>query len=62
MRSREGTHSFRRRAVSAQSCICALQIVVVEEGLTPVGPNIHANKTGYEQIEDAFETVLLVRH
>lgn len=24
----------------------------------PVGPNIHANKTGYEEISDAFESVL----
>jgi len=29
--------------------------VDAEEGLTPVGPNIHANKAGYEEIADTFE-------
>jgi len=58
VRSHEGAHSVRRRAGSAQSCIYALQVVVVEETLTPQGPNIHANKAGYEEIADAFETIV----
>jgi hypothetical protein len=29
--------------------------------VTPVGPNIHANKAGYEEIADTFEA-LMFRH
>jgi len=32
--------------------------VDAEEGLTPVGPNIHANKAGYEEIADTFEAIV----
>ena len=34
------------------------QVVVVEERLTPVGPNIHANKRGHEEIADTFEAIV----
>jgi hypothetical protein len=41
-------------------CYAVLQarcgsVVVAGEVLTPVGPNIHANKAGYEEIADTFE-------
>jgi hypothetical protein len=29
--------------------------------MTPVGPNIHANATGYRQIADVFEQVIFAR-
>ena len=32
--------------------------VVSQETLTPVGPNIHANKAGYEEIADTFEGIV----
>ena len=32
--------------------------VVSDEGLAPVGPNIHANATGYRQIAATFEELL----
>jgi hypothetical protein len=31
--------------------------MVVEETLSPVGPNIHANKAGYGEIADSFEAI-----
>jgi hypothetical protein len=30
-----------------------------EEGLAPVGPNIHATNVGYQQIAKAFEALPL---
>jgi hypothetical protein len=32
--------------------------MVPEEALTPVGPNVHANKAGYEEIADTFEAIV----
>lgn len=32
--------------------------VVSEEGLTQVGPNIHADKAGYEKIADTLEALV----
>jgi hypothetical protein len=32
--------------------------VVPHEGLTPVGPNVHANKAGYAEIADTFEAIV----
>lgn len=29
-----------------------------DEGPPPVGPNIHANKRGYEEIADTFEAIV----
>ena len=45
-------------APSTQSFISAVQVMVVQERLTPVGPNIHANKAGYEEIADTFEAIV----